>query len=132
MALHPQKPLRFIRDGEVGGREFFISDTYSLHCHHQNDCIKVGRCVSHFNVSLFVWAKSQDSVLKPRCLKRKESRTARPHRLTGMGTPIPYTRSERENCLASQRTVHASTMPRQASSNSDERIQRTPHTVRLK
>ena len=36
-ALRPQKPLRLIRDGEVGGREIFISNTYSLHCHHQND-----------------------------------------------------------------------------------------------
>ena len=30
-ALRPQ------RDGEVGGREFFMSNTYSLHCHHQDD-----------------------------------------------------------------------------------------------
>ena len=29
----------------------FISSTHLLHCHHQNDCIKVGSCVSHFNVS---------------------------------------------------------------------------------
>ena len=36
-ALHPQKPLRLIRDGEVGGFGIFISNTYSLHCHHQND-----------------------------------------------------------------------------------------------
>ena len=36
-ALRPQKPLRLIRDGEVGGSEFFLSDTYSLHRHHQND-----------------------------------------------------------------------------------------------
>ena len=27
-------------------------------------CFKVGSCVSHFNVSLTVWAKSQDSVHK--------------------------------------------------------------------
>ena len=32
-------------------------------------------CVSHFNVSLIVWAKSQDSVHKPPFLKRKESRS---------------------------------------------------------
>ena len=43
----------------------FISNTYALHCHHQNDCIKVGSCVSHFNVSLTVWAETQDSVHKP-------------------------------------------------------------------
>ena len=38
-------------------------------------CIKVGSCVSHFNVSLIEWVKSQDSVLKPQSLKRKESRS---------------------------------------------------------
>ena len=31
--------------------------------------------MSHFNVSLIVWAKSQDSVHKPQFLKRKESRS---------------------------------------------------------
>ena len=31
--------------------------------------------MSHFNVSLTVWAKSQDSVHKPQVLKRKESRS---------------------------------------------------------
>ena len=36
-ALRPQKPLRLIGDGEVGGSGIFISNTYSLHCHHQND-----------------------------------------------------------------------------------------------
>ena len=99
--LRPQKPLRLIRDGEVGeslrlirdgevgeslrlirdgevGESFlffiFLSNTYSLHCHHQNDCIKVGSCVSHFNVSLIVWARSQDSVRKPQFLKRRERR----------------------------------------------------------
>ena len=37
----------------------------SLHCHHQNDyCIKVGSDESHFNVSLIVRTKSQDSVHK--------------------------------------------------------------------
>ena len=63
-ALRPQKLLTLIRDGEGGGGRgsgIFISNTYSLHCHHQNDCIKVGSCVSHFNLSLIVWAKSQDS-----------------------------------------------------------------------
>ena len=39
-------------------------------------CIQVGSCVSHFNVSLTVRAKSQDSVHKPPFfLKRKESRS---------------------------------------------------------
>ena len=38
-ALRSQKPLRLIRDEEVGGiGDFFcISYTCSLHCHHQND-----------------------------------------------------------------------------------------------
>ena len=36
-ALHPQKPLRLIRDRAAGGSGIFISNTYSLHCHHQND-----------------------------------------------------------------------------------------------
>ena len=36
-ALRPQKPLRLIRDVEVGRSEIVISNTYSLHCHHQND-----------------------------------------------------------------------------------------------
>ena len=31
--------------------------------------------MSHFNVSLIVWTKSQDSVHKPQFLKRKESRS---------------------------------------------------------
>ena len=37
LALRPQKPLRLIRDGENGGVSNFISNAYSLHCHHQND-----------------------------------------------------------------------------------------------
>ena len=36
-ALPPQKPLRLLRDGEVGRFRNFISNTYSLHCHHLND-----------------------------------------------------------------------------------------------
>ena len=38
-ALRPQKPLKVIRDGEVGGGgcDNFTSNAYSLHCHHQND-----------------------------------------------------------------------------------------------
>ena len=35
-ALRPQKPLRLIRDGEVGGMGI-SPNTYSLNCHHQND-----------------------------------------------------------------------------------------------
>ena len=36
-AFRPQKSLRHMRDREVGGSGIFISNTYSLHCHHQND-----------------------------------------------------------------------------------------------
>ena len=75
-ALRPQKPLRLIRDGEVGGSGSFISNTYSLHCHHQNDSAFrwAASCVSHLNVSVIVWAKSQDSVRKPLVWKGKERR----------------------------------------------------------
>ena len=38
-------------------------------------CIKVGSCARPFNVSLIVWAKSQDSVPKPQFLNRKESQS---------------------------------------------------------
>ena len=31
------KLVGLIRDGEVGGSEILISNTYSLHCYHQND-----------------------------------------------------------------------------------------------
>ena len=75
-ALCPQKPLRLTRDGEVGGSGIFISNTYSLHCKHQNNsALRWAVCVSHFNVSLIVWAKSQDSVHEPQLLKTKESRS---------------------------------------------------------
>ena len=58
--------------GKLGIRNF-IFNTYSLHFHHQNDSALRWAAVSHFNVSLIVWAKSQDSVHKPQFLKRKES-----------------------------------------------------------
>ena len=49
---------------EVGKREIILY--LSLHCHHQNDsCIKMGSDERHFNVSLIVREKSQDSVHKP-------------------------------------------------------------------
>ena len=51
------------------GSRIFKSNTYSLHCHYWNDCIKEGSRVSHFN------AKSRDSVHKPQFLKRKKSRS---------------------------------------------------------
>ena len=64
----------YLGTGKLGVRKF-ISNPYSLHCHHQNDSalIKVGSCVIHFNVSFIVRAKSRDSVHKPQLLTRKES-----------------------------------------------------------
>ena len=61
--------------GKLGGQEF-ISNTYSLQYHHQNDSALrwTVSCVSNFNVSLIVWAKSQDSAHKPQFLKRRERR----------------------------------------------------------
>ena len=73
-ALRPQKPLRLIRDGEVGGLEFYIEHLFVTLLPPEWFCIKAGSCVSHFNVSLIVWAKSQDSVHKPQFLKRRERR----------------------------------------------------------
>ena len=73
-ALRPQTPLRLIRDGEVRGSGIFISNNYSLHCHHQNGSALCDG-VSHFNVSLIMRAKSQESIHKPQFLKRKESRS---------------------------------------------------------
>ena len=73
--LRQHKPLRLIRDGAVWVSGIYISNTYAPHSHHQNDCIKVGSCVSHFDVSLIVCAKSQDSVHKPQFSKRKEGRS---------------------------------------------------------
>ena len=64
--------LRLIRDVGKWGDGYLCHTTFSLHCHHQNDCIKAGSCVRHFNVSLIVWAKSQEGVHKPQFLKRKE------------------------------------------------------------
>ena len=68
-----------IRDVEVWGSEFFYISTCSLHCHHQNDCMKMGSCVSHFkgSLDLSVRAKLQDSVDKPLLFfkERKENRS---------------------------------------------------------
>ena len=67
--------------GVGGGQEFIcLTPTRCTYCHHQNDSALRGSCVSHFNVSLIVWAKSQDTVHKdtvhkPQFLKRKESRS---------------------------------------------------------
>ena len=78
-ALRPQKPLRLIRNGEVGERGGvgnFISNTHSLHCHHQNDsALRWAVLWAILMFSFIVRAKSQDSVHKPQFLKRKESRS---------------------------------------------------------
>ena len=45
--VRPQKPLRLVRDGEVGGSGILISNTYSLHCHHQNDSVALQGALSN-------------------------------------------------------------------------------------
>ena len=51
-----------VRWGGGGGGEGRLLNL-SRHCHHQNDsCIRMGSDESHFNVSLIVTEKSQDSV----------------------------------------------------------------------
>ena len=99
LALRPLKPLRLIRDGEVGGSGILYLYLLVTLSPPEWFCIKMGSCVSHCNVSLIVWAKSQDSVRKPQFLKRREKGepkrieprsfclpakrlTTRPHRLT--------------------------------------------------
>ena len=78
-ALRPQKPLRLIRNGGFGGQEFYIYHLIATLSLPEWLCIKAGSCVTHFHVSLIVWAKSQDSVHKPPFLKRRE-RTAETNR----------------------------------------------------
>ena len=73
--VSPQKPLKFISDGELGGSGIlYLTSTRHL-SPSQWFWINVRSCVSHFNVSLNVWAKSQqDCVHEPQILKGKESR----------------------------------------------------------
>ncbi len=60
---YDQKPSRPVRDGEVGVGVGLsgsgIVHTYSLHCHHQIDSALRWAPVSHFDVSLIVWVRSQ-------------------------------------------------------------------------
>ena len=81
----------------------FISNTYSLHCHHLNDsALRVGSCVSRFNISLIVWEKSQDSVHKSQLLKRKESRSGSnrgPSAYQPSALPLSHTGSHRTETL---------------------------------
>ena len=76
-ALRPQKPLRLIRDGEVRGVTNFISNTYSLHCHHQNDSALRWAVVCAILMFHSLCGESQKTVSINHffLLKRKESRS---------------------------------------------------------
>ena len=87
-----------------GGKNF-ISNTYLLHCHHQNDCIKVGICESHFDISFIVWAKSKDSVHNHIFFKRKESRSGSnrgPSAYQPGALPLGHTGSRPLKCRTTQ------------------------------
>ena len=51
--------FRLIREGRRGGMGTNVLPP-TRYSHHQNDCVKLGSCVRHFNVSLILWAKSKD------------------------------------------------------------------------
>ena len=92
-ALRPQKPLG---TGKLGGREFYIQRLLNTLSPPEWLCINVGSCVRHWNVSLIVWATSQDSVHKPQFLKRKESRRGSnrgPHAYQHSALPLSHTGS---------------------------------------
>ena len=73
-ALRPQKPLRLIRDQEIGGSGIFISNNYSLHCHHQNDSALRWAAVWAILMFHLLCGKShKTSVHKAQFLKGKES-----------------------------------------------------------
>ena len=96
--------IRLIRDGGKWGDGYICPTTYSLHSHHQNDsAFKAGSCVKHFNVSLIVWAKSQDSVQKPQVLKSKESRNGSnrgPSACHHSALPLGHTGSRLKDTIA--------------------------------
>ena len=84
--------------GKFEGSGIFISNTYSLQSPPEWLCTKVGSCVSHFNVSLIVWEKPQDSVHKPQFLKRKESQSGSnqgPSAYQPSALPLGHTSSQR-------------------------------------
>ena len=103
------KTVKFYEEWGSLGAWNIMSNTYSLHCHHQNDCIKMGSCVSHSNVSLIVhktvsinhnfWREEEGEPkrIEPKsfCLPAKRL-TARPHWLTkgcafgGIYVPCSY------------------------------------------
>ena len=85
--------LRLIRDGEGGMGTYYLLATLSP---PELLSIKAGSCVKHFNGSLIVWAKSQDSVRKPHFLKRKESQSGSnqdPSACQSSGLPLGHTGS---------------------------------------
>ena len=86
--------LQLIRDGGGGGMgTYYLLATLSP---PELLSIKAGSCVRHFNGSLIVWAKSQDSVRKPHFLKRKESQRGSnqdPSACQSSGLPLGHTHS---------------------------------------
>ena len=71
LELRPQKPLRLTRDGEVGGGREFLYLTPTRYTVTARKTLQVGSRMSHCNVSLIVWAKSQDNVHKPQFFEEK-------------------------------------------------------------
>ena len=72
----PQQPLKADSGwGEVGGWVPMSCHLLATLSPPEWLYLKGGSCVRHFNLSLSVWAESQDSVRKPQFLKRKESRS---------------------------------------------------------
>ena len=59
------KTIGLLGMGKLGGWEFLYLTPTRTPSPSELLCSKAGSCVSHFNVSLIVWAKSQDSVHKP-------------------------------------------------------------------
>ena len=72
-------PKRYWRWWRCWRRRRFVC--LSLHCHHQNQfCVKMCSSISHFNVSLIVRTKSQDSIHKPQLFERKRRAEAESNR----------------------------------------------------
>ena len=63
--------MRLITDGEGGGRGMVVIIYLSLHCHHQNDFIKVGSDESYFNVLLTVRDKVTRQCLQTTTFEEK-------------------------------------------------------------
>ena len=68
--------------------------------------------MSHFDVSLIVWAESQDSVHKPQFLKRKESRSGSnrgPSAYQPSALPLGHTGSQSVDTIAHPFNLSSST-----------------------